>query len=921
MEQAGLTVIADIRPDCATELRLRLKALREAHESGIAPLPRPRTVHYAAWIIIPDASGAPTRLVFESNYDGALEDHLDDLIESWGAILDDIYRSCEGYSASGVAERETVKAFLRRATPSAAFYVALPGRSLDDLRNAIDVYAEAELFVAQVRSEKFNYRDWRGTQHSRDAGFDDLGERDLMVKLAHHFRTAPEAPRPRLSAITCGRLWLRLVLNLPWIILALPIVLLLFLMLPIIRLYEIREGREQNSPPDPTARKKITDADYLGYDTGIQNHLCTFATVRPTHFRRFILKAVLAVGRILAKRLFIFGKLGAMASIHFARWIVLDDAGAQRVLFLSNFDGSWTGYLGDFSDLIGYGINAIWANVQGFTPTRFLLGGGAYNIDPYEQQVREHFQPVQLIYRAYSDHSVRNLLRCLDFRDRLARAIAAAEAREWRLVEERIELSDLQGLLVSGYDHLDHSSYVFLRLSDPPASGAGGSHAVRAWLRGVNDRVTRAKGKHESCVNIAFTWAGLKAMGIPASLIAASEGGSLDGFPREFVGGMSRPEAAAILGDRGASAAERWEFGGPATPDRAPHALVLLYANNKARLGQLFDEICGSEEFARAGLSVIWRENCHRKFGDRTEPFGFRDGIAQPAVRGLTSKATGAENDPVATGEFVLGYQNEYAGATRLPSVGEQDDPEKILWQHPDARKRLRAFGMNGTYLAFRKLSQDVDGFWAFVAANSTSAGSAGDSERMESTAAKLMGRWRSGAPLVLARAHDIPALGPDPRLNNNFGYAATDPEGLVCPIGAHIRRANPRDSLPFTPAKSFELTRRHRLIRRGRKYVEYGAGGSAGNPVDQGICFIALNGDLLRQFEFVQQNWLNDPTFMDLDGDRDPIAGDNGDEAGFTVQARPAAQRLPGLSRFVTVKGGGYFFMPGIKALKFLAA
>jgi len=922
-----MTVIAEIRAGCADELRARLKTLREGHESGSAPLPAPRTVHYAAWLIIPDSNSDSTQLVFESNYDGALEDHLDDLIKTWGAILDSIYRSCQGYPDAGTADPKAVKEFLQvpsRNKPSAAFFVALPGRSLDDLQNAIKVYAEAERYLAHVRPERFSYRDWRGTQHSRDTGFENLRERDLMVKLADHFRAGPDELRPRLFGMTRGRLWWRLVINLPWVILAALIALPLILLLPVIRLYEIREAQEPAGPRDPTAHD-VTAADYAGYNTGMQNHLCTFATVRTSRFRRFLIGAVLTVGGILAKRLFIFGKLGAMASIHFARWIVFDDAGGRRVLFLSNFDGSWAGYLGDFSDLIAYGINAVWANVKAFTPTRFLFWRGAYNIEPYEQQVREHFQPVQLIYRAYGAHSVRNLQRYIDFRDRLARAIAIAEAREWRETEaqEGIERGDLQGLLVSGYDHLDHASYVFLRLAEPQAGRA--IEAARAWLRSVNERVTTAirppQGKHQTCVNVAFTWAGLKAMGLPASLIEASEGNLPDGFPREFVGGIDRPEAAAILGDHGASASARWEFGGAATPDQAPHLLVLLYAMDEAGLGRLFSEICGSEELERAGLSLVKRQDCHREAGDRTEPFGFRDGIAQPAVRGLTHKLADAGNIPVATGEFVLGHQNEYGYTTRLPSVGEQDDPRRILWEHPGARKDLRAFGMNGTYLVFRKLSQDVDGFWAFVAANSASAGGEGDSERMELTAAKLIGRWRSGAPLALAPAHDVPALGRDNHLNNDFGYAATDAEGLVCPIGAHIRRANPRDSLPFTAAKSRELVRRHRLIRRGRKYSEY----SAGAPADQGICFIALNGDLLRQFEFVQQNWLNDPTFMDLNADRDPIVGDhdeaNGEGAGFTIQAQPAARRLAGMPRFVTVKGGGYFFMPGLKTLRFLAA
>jgi Dyp-type peroxidase family len=650
----------------------------------------------------------------------------------------------------------------------------------------------------------------------------------------------------------------------------------------------------------------------------MQNHLCTFATVKNSWFRRSMLTAALTVGRILAKRLFIFGKLGKVASIHFARWIVFDDPGGRRILFLSNFDGSWANYLGDFSDLIGYGINAIWANVVGFTPTRFLLWGGAYDIQPYEDQVRRHFQPVRLIYRAYGTYSVGNLQRYLGFRDQLFQEITAEERREREHADARepFDRRDLQGLLASGYDHLDHARFVFVRFGgeESPASRAAG----RAWLRGVIGRVTTAErphqGRHDACLNVAFSWAGLKALGLPQRLIDDSESGSLDGFPREFVAGMNRPEAAAILGDYEASASDRWQFGGPQHPP--PHLLLLFYACDGNRLEELYQEVCLNHQAAHAGVEVIHRQDCVRARGDRSEPFGFRDGIAQPAVRGLTRHST--DRDPVALGEFVLGYRNEYGVATSLPSIGEQDDPDNLLWRHPDVRRQsLRAFGMNGTYLAFRKLSQNVAGFWRFVEQQTEERTGGLDPERMEYTAAKFMGRWRSGAPLVLAPARDVPVIGRDGRLNNDFGYTESDSNGLICPIGAHIRRANPRDSLPFAPLKSLQLVRRHRIIRRGRKYVE----GNDGTVADQGICFIALNGDLLRQFEFIQHNWLNDSTFGNLDGDRDPVAGGGHANGSLTIQARPAPRRLSGLPRFVTVRGGGYFFMPGMKTLQFLAA
>ncbi|MGH7948252.1 MAG: Dyp-type peroxidase, partial [Candidatus Binataceae bacterium] len=154
-----------------------------------------------------------------------------------------------------------------------------------------------------------------------------------------------------------------------------------------------------------------------------------------------------------------------------------------------------------------------------------------------------------------------------------------------------------------------------------------------------------------------------------------------------------------------------------------------------------------------------------------------------------------------------------------------------------------------------------------------------------------------------------------------DFLYTPTDAEGLACPIGSHIRRANPRDSLPLSPSKSLGLSSHHRIIRRGRKYCEPGEGSTNDNPKsNKGLYFVAINADLRRQFEFIQQTWINNPTFHGLDDDKDPIVGDNDGRGEFTIQAKPVDKRICGLRRFVTVRGGGYFFLPGIKALKFLA-
>jgi deferrochelatase/peroxidase EfeB len=172
------------------------------------------------------------------------------------------------------------------------------------------------------------------------------------------------------------------------------------------------------------------------------------------------------------------------------------------------------------------------------------------------------------------------------------------------------------------------------------------------------------------------------------------------------------------------------------------------------------------------------------------------------------------------------------------------------------------------------------------------------------------VGRWPNGAPLIRSPEH--------PADDNDFGYAEGDAAGLGCPLGAHIRRANPRDVLDpeAGPEQSLRSVNRHRLLRRGRAY------GDPSDPGERGIHFICLNANISRQFEFVQHTWLNNPKFAGLYDDTDPLVATHQGDAGrtFTVQARPLRQCVTGLPAFVSVRGGAYFFLPGIRALRFLA-
>jgi len=250
-----------------------------------------------------------------------------------------------------------------------------------------------------------------------------------------------------------------------------------------------------------------------------------------------------------------------------------------------------------------------------------------------------------------------------------------------------------------------------------------------------------------------------------------------------------------------------------------------------------------------------------------------------------------------------------------VPSISHELDPDRILTPAPSQRTR-HSFGHNGSFLVLRKLAQDVEGFRNFLDRATRNADGSSNPDRANHLAAKMIGRWPSGAPLTLAPDRDDLELGSNKYRNNDFGFAATDRDGFACPVGAHIRRANPRDALAFPaePARSLNLSNRHRIIRRGRPYHE----GSSG--AEQGVLFVAINASILRQFEFIQQSWLNNPKFNGLYDERDPLSSADRGEGIMTIQAKPVRERLHGLPRFVTLRGGAYFFLPSIRALKFLA-
>jgi Dyp-type peroxidase family len=432
---------------------------------------------------------------------------------------------------------------------------------------------------------------------------------------------------------------------------------------------------------------------------------------------------------------------------------------------------------------------------------------------------------------------------------------------------DALELDDIQAGALQPRPTPYAGAYLALRIDD--------RHTGRELLRRlipVLDSVASFDPGRQVSLAVALTFQGLKGLGVPEESLAT--------FPAEFQQGMAA--RAAELGDVRDSAPENWEtplgsgdvhlmLAGLAPDDAGLQGLILLARDALRDL---------------PGVVPVWQQDVHVG-PDEREPFGFRDSIGQPAIEGSGIPGTNPREVPVKAGEFVLGYEDELGSMPPMPQ------PEVL--------------GRNGTYASFRKLHTRVAAFRRYVHER------AADRADEELLAAKFVGRWPSGAPLALTPDQDDPDLGADPERNNAFMYG-DDPRGLKCPLGAHARRMNPRDSvITGTP-------RLHRIIRRGTTYgPPLPPGVLEDDGADRGIMFAFVGARFDRQFEFVQTQWVNDGNFIGVSAEKDPLVGGN-DDGQFTVPRQPIRRRLTGLPAFVVNRGGEYGFMPGLRALRWLA-
>ncbi len=462
----------------------------------------------------------------------------------------------------------------------------------------------------------------------------------------------------------------------------------------------------------------------------------------------------------------------------------------------------------------------------------------------------------------------------------------------------RFEPAKVQGNILRGYRY-KRVRYLMLEVTDVATT--------RRWLGAT---VTPGSGapaittevqwtvKPDTCFNLAVTYPGLRALGVPKASLAS--------FPTEFVQGMN--SRAVKVGDTGPSAPEHW-----ATPFNEPgklHLIASIYANDIAHLDRVEQQVTATSAnaFSTLGVRDGW---C---FDGDTVHFGYRDNISEPRFEGIHDPDQTPDAQPMSPlGAMLMGYPTEYEG---------------LMWNVPEPD----ALGSNGSFNAFRVLAQDVAGFEAYLsdAARNLLADPLGpellppgEEARIgpglsrhaalrEIVAAKMCGRWRNGVPLALSPETPDPDA---PVSLTDFDYSG----GASCPFGAHIRRCNPRGGTIVQRAA------RHtrRLVRRG---TPYGPAFDPANPdsEERGLLGNFLCANLGAQFEALACDWMNlglqDPR---ITGSNDPLLGANTVDTSWLDIPLPSGSviRLRGLPRFVRTRGGAYTFLPGLPAIRYLAA
>jgi deferrochelatase/peroxidase EfeB len=684
-----------------------------------------------------------------------------------------------------------------------------------------------------------------------------------------------------------------------------------FLLLAVYAGYLYRQLRQDEAADDPfDDQPEFAHMEALmrceDYRDVTQNHLAAQSRLKPGTLRKVTVRLALWVIAELIRLRSAPGFLDRIGTIHFACWYLVP--GTDRLVFLSHYDGSWQSYLEDFIARLRAGLSSIWSNTRDFPVTSQLVGGGAGDGARFKRWARRQQLPVHVWFTGYPHLTAGSIRTNAYIAHGLASIQTQKKAARWlsRLgyaAPGELESSQIPTLVYGGLSNLACAHAMAVRW--------GRADDAKEWLMSQLDVVSygpRITGN--DALVLGFTACGLRKLGLPSS--------ALSDFPFAFLQGMAA--RGHLLGDfdgeKPHQERPRWGL----DREQAIDMLCIKYTADTADLQDWVEKMSTRFNCAKHGHVVVYSRRMadlpQKAEGERRPPsfdaFGFRDGISQPIVRG-TKNWVAAKNamHVINPGEIVLGYRDNLGHIAPTPRCDGFD------------------YGRNGSFLVARELAMDTAGFDDFVAQQArrleTNDGGTPNQkvlkERKEWVMAKMVGRWRDGTPLVrwpdqppwygkfMVDRHQVQNALPD----NDFLFGKEDANGLRCPFGAHIRRANPRDGLNPGSDVELDISNRHRILRVGRH-----------TPIDgdrpAGMLFMCLNSDIERQFEFLQQTWLLGPNFHGLDHEFDPLLGPGGDDQALAVPTASGTVRIEPLRRFSTTLGGGYFFLPSKSCLALLA-
>lgn len=418
MKQTVLSFISEVQPGRAAELNALLQELQRDLLQNANPalgFPSLKQLHFASLLVHED-QGYPAILIFECNFDGEVQPFLNDLVQKSGAALNQVYGHCAGYAAQSSGDPAPLRNYLRaHLVKPNAYYIGNTGRSVertleeDGLRNKVENFLDDLIHQGQAAGTSLTLRQ----------------KAQAFVRGVPGLAWVANVPQRQ----TAGQRVL------PWVHIAIVVIVVLALLpvlvLPFIIYLFVLRWKEKHDIPQTTPANREHEKALLETElrpNSVQTHMSSITIVKPGPFRRWTLRTVLFLIE-LAARVSVKGNLFGIATIHFAHWSLID--GGRRLVFLSNFDGSWENYLDDFIDKVSEGLTGVWSNTTGFPKTKFLFFEGTRNGPRFKATTRDKQTPTTVWYTAYPHLTVQNIDNNSAIREDFFKNLSEQESRSW----------------------------------------------------------------------------------------------------------------------------------------------------------------------------------------------------------------------------------------------------------------------------------------------------------------------------------------------------------------------------------------------------------------------------------------------------------------------------------------------------------